>query len=115
MRNTLSFLVLMMPVFVLANFGANELSVSDDALVSQYENSLTNVVLQLNDACVFEDWLDSFRKADDYSPDAMLKALVSIVERSMASTNAESLRMARDLLHIRELHARRGEQHVPDA
>ena len=76
-------------------FCTNVSSQSVDEIASRYEEPLTNIVFQLNDAYVFEDWLDSFRKAKDYSADAMLRALVLIVERGMTSTTAESLRIAR--------------------
>ena len=80
-------------------FGADGPLRSVEDLSADYAGILTNVTFQLMHGDVVRDSLDGFRKAEDYSSDAMLKALVSVVERGMASTNAESLRMARASIH----------------
>jgi hypothetical protein len=68
---------------------------SVENLSADYADFLTNVTLQLNDAYVFEDSLDSFRKVDNYNSDTMLKALASIVNERSASTNDNDRHMAR--------------------
>ena len=78
-----------------AAFGENAVSPRIDEQASRYADTLVNIVFTMRHADVFEDWLDSFRKDKDYSQEAMARALVSIVERSVASGNEDDLHTAR--------------------
>ena len=92
---TIVFLSLSVHIVALSAFCADGPMRSIEDLSADYADFLTNVTFQLRHADVFEDSLNSFRKAEDYSPDAMLKALVSIVEKRHATTNDVERRMAR--------------------
>ena len=94
---TLAFTLLFIVAFI--TFGADGPLRSVEELAADYAEFLTNVTFQLRHGDVVRDSLDGFRKTEDYSPEAMLKALVSIVERDRTSTNAESLRMAGAAIH----------------
>ena len=82
-------------IAVFSTFGARVPLRSVEDLSAEYADFLTNVTFQLRHTDVIEDSLNSFRKAEDYNPDAMLEALVSIVERRYATTNDIERRMAR--------------------
>ena len=82
--------------------GANSATLSEKGLERHYMDTLTNIVFQLNDAGVFADWLESFKKSDNYNPSTMSKALVSIAERGVASTDAEIIRMANTSINAME-------------
>ena len=94
---TLAFTLSFMVAFI--TFGADGPLRSVEERAADYAEFLTNVTFQLRHGDVVRDSLDGFRKTEDYSPEAMLKALVSIVERDRTSTNAESLRMAGAAIH----------------
>lgn len=94
---TLAFTFSFMVAFI--TFGADGPLRSVEELAADYAEFLTNVTFQLRHGDVVRDSLDGFRKTEDYSPEAMLKALVSIVERDRTATNAESLRMAGAAIH----------------
>ena len=94
---TLAFTLSFMVAFI--TFGADGPLRSVEELAADYAEFLTNVTFQLRHGDVVRDSLDGFRKTEDYSPEAMLKALMSIVERDRTSTNAESLRMAGAAIH----------------
>jgi len=78
-----------------AAFGENAAPTRIDEQASCYADTLVNIVFTMRHADVFEAWLDSFRKDKDYSQEAMAKALVSIVERSVASGNEDDMHTAR--------------------
>ena len=92
---TIASLLSFFYISVFSSFGAKAPVRSIEDLSAEYADFLTNVTFQLRHADVIEDSLNSFRKAEDYSPDAMLKALVSIVERGHTTTNDDERRMAR--------------------
>ncbi len=85
-----------------AVYGASVTKPALEDLEHQYLYTLTNFALRAHDPAVFGDWLDSFRKDKDYSQEAMAKALVSIAERGIASTNLIDLRMANASINAME-------------
>ena len=89
-----AFLLSFFCIIVFSAFGIESPTRSIEDLSAEYADFLTNITFRLQHADVFADSLDSFRNAEDYSPDAMSKALVSIAERGVASTDAEITRMA---------------------
>ena len=89
-----AFILSLLLLASFAAFGENAATMQIDEQASRYADTLVNIVFTVNHADVFEAWLDSFRKDKDYSQEAMAKALVSIVERSVASGNEDDLHTA---------------------